>query len=91
MWRPQSVPSFPCLAAGARLSVCRTPAGPGTMPTTWSLTTFLARQSRRPEAGVRVYGVCLQDAGLSDGTAGCRLSVDASWLAWAGRLCPRDL
>lgn len=31
-------------------------------------------------AGVRVYGVCLQNAGLGDGTAGCRLSVDASWL-----------
>ena len=29
-------------------------------------------------AGVRVYGVCLQDAGLGDGAAGCRLSVDAS-------------
>lgn len=33
---------------------------------------------------MRVYGVCLQDAGLGDGTAGCRLSVDASWLAAAG-------
>lgn len=31
-------------------------------------------------AGVRAYGVCLQDAGLGDGAAGCRLSVDASWL-----------
>lgn len=28
--------------------------------------------------------MCLQDAGLGDGTAGCRLSVDASWLAAAG-------
>lgn len=35
-------------------------------------------------AGVRAYGVYLQDAGLSDGTAGCRLSVDASWLDAAG-------
>lgn len=31
-------------------------------------------------AGVRAYGVFLQDAGLGDGAAGCRLSVDASWL-----------
>lgn len=31
-------------------------------------------------AGVRAYGVYLQDAGLGDGAAGCRLSVDASWL-----------
>ena len=31
-------------------------------------------------AGVRAYGVCLQNAGLGDGAAGCRLSVDASWL-----------
>ncbi|MDB1829073.1 hypothetical protein, partial [Collinsella aerofaciens] len=36
------------------------------------------------EAGVRVYGVYLQDAGLGDGSAGCRLSVDASWLDAAG-------
>ena len=35
-------------------------------------------------AGVRVYGVYLQDAGLGDGAAGCRLSVDASWLDAAG-------
>lgn len=35
-------------------------------------------------AGVRGYGVYLQDAGLGDGTAGCRLSVDASWLDAAG-------
>lgn len=35
-------------------------------------------------AGVRAYGVYLQDAGLGDGTAGCRLSVDASWLDAAG-------
>ena len=33
---------------------------------------------------MRVYGVYLQDAGLSDGPAGCRLSVDASWLDAAG-------
>ena len=33
-----------------------------------------------PGVGVRVYGVCLQNAGLGDGTAGCRLSVDVSWL-----------
>ena len=35
-------------------------------------------------AGVRVYGVYLQDAGLGDGAAGCRLSVDASWLDATG-------
>ena len=35
-------------------------------------------------AGVRAYGVYLQDAGLGDGAAGCRLSVDASWLDSAG-------
>lgn len=35
-------------------------------------------------AGVRAYGVCLQDAGLVDGAAGCRLSVDASWLDATG-------
>lgn len=35
-------------------------------------------------AGVHAYGVYLQDAGLGDGAAGCRLSVDASWLEAAG-------
>lgn len=35
-------------------------------------------------AGVRAYGVYLQDAGLGDGAAGRRLSVDASWLDTAG-------
>lgn len=35
-------------------------------------------------AGVRAYGMYLQDAGLGDGDAGCRLSVDASWLDAAG-------
>lgn len=35
-------------------------------------------------AGVRAYGVYLQDAGLGDGAAGCVLSVDASWLDAAG-------
>lgn len=35
-------------------------------------------------AGVRAYGVYLQDLGLGDGTAGCRLSVDASWLDAVG-------
>lgn len=35
-------------------------------------------------AGVRAYGVYLQDAGLGTGAAGCRLSVDASWLDAAG-------
>lgn len=35
-------------------------------------------------AGVRAYGVYLQDAGLGDGAVGCRLSVDASWLDAAG-------
>ena len=34
--------------------------------------------------GVRAHGVYLQDAGLGDGAAGCRLSVDASWLDSAG-------
>lgn len=34
--------------------------------------------------GVRTYGVYLQDLGLGDGAAGCRLSVDASWLDAAG-------
>ena len=35
-------------------------------------------------AGVRAYGVYLQDAGLGDGAADYRLSVDASWLDTAG-------
>lgn len=35
-------------------------------------------------AGVRAYGVYLQDAGVGDSAAGCRLSVDASWLDAAG-------
>ena len=35
-------------------------------------------------AGVRAYGVYLQDAGLGAGAAGCRVSVDASWLDAAG-------
>lgn len=35
-------------------------------------------------AGVRAYGVYLQDAGLGDGAAGCRLSVEASWLDATG-------
>lgn len=35
-------------------------------------------------ADVRAYGVYLQDAGLGDGAAGCRLSVDTSWLDAAG-------
>ena len=34
--------------------------------------------------GARAYGVYLQDAGLGVGTAGCRLSVDASWLDAVG-------
>ena len=34
--------------------------------------------------GVRAYGVYLQDAGLGAGPAGCRLSVDASWLDATG-------
>lgn len=34
--------------------------------------------------GVCAHGVYLQDAGLGDGAAGCRLSVDASWLDSAG-------
>lgn len=35
-------------------------------------------------AGVRAYGVYLQDAGLGDDPAGCRLSVDASWFDATG-------
>lgn len=35
-------------------------------------------------AGVRAYGVYLQDAGLDAGAAGCQLSVDTSWLDAAG-------
>ena len=35
-------------------------------------------------AGVLAYGVYLQDAGLGAGAAGCRLSVDASWLDATG-------
>lgn len=35
-------------------------------------------------AGVRAYGVYLQDAGPGAGAAGCRLSVDASWLDATG-------
>lgn len=35
-------------------------------------------------AGVRAYGVFLQDAGLGAGAAGCQLSVDASWLDATG-------
>lgn len=34
--------------------------------------------------GVRAYGVYLQDLGFGDCVAGCRLSVDASWLDAAG-------
>ena len=37
-----------------------------------------------PGAGVRAYGVYLQDSGIGAGAAGCRLSVDASWLDAAG-------
>lgn len=35
-------------------------------------------------AGMRAYGVYLQDAGIGAGAAGCLLSVDASWLDAAG-------
>lgn len=35
-------------------------------------------------AGVRAYGAYLQDVGFGAGAAGCRLSVDASWLDAAG-------
>lgn len=35
-------------------------------------------------AGVRAYGVYLQDAGIGDGAISCRLSVDTSWLDAAG-------
>lgn len=37
-----------------------------------------------PTAGVHAYGVYLQDACAGDGSAGCRLSVDASWLDASG-------
>lgn len=37
-----------------------------------------------PGAGVHAYGVYLQDASLGDGAAGCRLSIDASWLDATG-------
>lgn len=37
-----------------------------------------------PGAGVRAYGVCLQDTGIGAGAAGCQLSVDASWLDATG-------
>lgn len=35
-------------------------------------------------AGVRAYGVYLQDDGIGDGATGSRLSVDASWLDATG-------
>lgn len=35
-------------------------------------------------AGVRAYGVYLQDLGTGNAAAGCRLSVDASWLDAVG-------
>lgn len=35
-------------------------------------------------AGVRAYGVYLQDEGIGTGAAGCRLSVEASWLDATG-------
>ncbi|WP_368140854.1 hypothetical protein [Collinsella aerofaciens] len=35
-------------------------------------------------AGVRAYGVYMQDAGLGAGASGCRLSVEASWLDATG-------
>ena len=35
-------------------------------------------------AGVRTYGVYLQDAGLGDGVSGCWPSVDSSWLDATG-------
>ena len=38
----------------------------------------------RSGAGVRAYGVYLQDLGIGAGAAGCRLSVAASWLDAAG-------
>lgn len=37
-----------------------------------------------PAAGVQTFGVYLQDAGAGDGSAGCGLSVDASWLDATG-------
>ena len=41
-------------------------------------------------AGVRAYGVYLQDAGLGVGAAGCRLSVQPGPAAPASRSCPRQ-
>ena len=35
-------------------------------------------------AGVRTYGVYLQDAGIGEGAGGCRLTVVASWLDATG-------
>ena len=35
-------------------------------------------------AGVRAYGVYLQNTGAGDGAAGCKLSVNASWLDVTG-------
>lgn len=43
-----------------------------------------AAAGARSGAGVRAYGVYLQDAGLGDGAAGCRFSVDGSWLDATG-------
>ena len=43
-----------------------------------------AVRAAAPAAGVRASGVCLQDAGAGDGSAGCGLSVDASWLDATG-------
>lgn len=44
----------------------------------------LVAAGARSGVGVRAYGVYLQDAGIGAGAAGCRLSVDASWLDAAG-------
>lgn len=37
-----------------------------------------------PSAGVKAYGVYLQNTGAGDGAAGCKLSVNASWLDATG-------
>lgn len=44
----------------------------------------MCRTPAGPGAGAHAFGVYLQDAGIGDGAAGCRLSVDASWLDATG-------
>lgn len=44
----------------------------------------MCRTPAGPGAGAHAFGVYLQDAGIGDGAAGCRLSVDTSWLDATG-------